>query len=74
MLGGEECLMATAKGISGGILALVGLLWILQGLNVVRGSGMSGHPIYAVLGVVVLGIGLWLLQSVVRIRPGGQRP
>jgi len=61
--------MTTAKAIGGCILVLLGLLWILQGLNVVTGSGMSGHGGYAVLGLVVAAIGAWLLWSVLRPRP-----
>jgi hypothetical protein len=58
--------MAWAKGFGGGILLLVGLIWIGQGLNILRGSGMSGHAIYAVLGLVVAIIGLALLWSLTR--------
>lgn len=36
-------------------------MWILQGIDVLGGSGMSGHDQYAVLGVIVGLIGIWLL-------------
>ena len=39
-----------------------------QGTNAVRGSGMSGHGQYAVLGIVVLLIGSALLAWARRIR------
>jgi len=45
------------RGVVGLVFSLVGIVWILQGTNVVHGSGMSGHGGYAVLGVVVVLIG-----------------
>jgi hypothetical protein len=36
------------------VLALVGLLWFLQGVGVVKGSFMSGQPVWAVIGLVLL--------------------
>ena len=36
------------------VLALVGLLFIGQGLGYVGGSVMSGQPIYALLGAVLV--------------------
>jgi protein-S-isoprenylcysteine O-methyltransferase Ste14 len=56
------------RGIVGLVLSLTGILWILQGTNVVHGSGMSGHSAYTVLGVVVLLIGVALLAWAWRIR------
>jgi hypothetical protein len=47
--------------IIGIIAVLVGILWILQGLNVLRGSGMSGHAVFTVIGVAVGVIGLALI-------------
>ncbi|TAK24418.1 MAG: hypothetical protein EPO26_06240 [Chloroflexota bacterium] len=49
------------KRIGGALLALVGLVWIGQGLNILPGSMMSGQPIYAILGLIILALGLWLL-------------
>ena len=56
--------------IGGAVLALVGLLWILQGLNVVGGSGMSGQAIWAVIGVVVGVAGVFLVVRGLRTPPG----
>jgi hypothetical protein len=36
------------------VAALIGIVWILQGLDIRKGDGMSGHKIWAVLGVVLL--------------------
>ncbi len=46
--------------IIGIIIALLGVLWFLQGTNIVPVGFMAGHMQYAVLGViaVVVGIGL----------------
>ena len=51
------------RGVLGFLLGLVGVIWILQGLDIAKGSGMSGHGIWAVLGVVLLVIGLALLRA-----------
>jgi hypothetical protein len=66
--------MSWVRAVGGGLLMLVGLLWILQGVNIVGGSGMSGHGQYAVLGIIVAFIGIWLLQSAIRIRRRSQLP
>jgi len=48
----------------GGVLAcLIGLVWILQGLNIKKGDGMSGHPIWAVLGVLLIVGGAALIRG-----------
>ena len=60
--------MRWIRGIGGALLTLVGLIWILQGVNVIHGSGMSGHGQYAVLGIIVGLIGIWLLQGAIRAR------
>ncbi len=44
---------ARALGVVGIVLVLLGLVWILQGTNVLPGTFMSGRPAYALLGVVV---------------------
>jgi hypothetical protein len=51
------------------ILILVGLVWILQGVNVLPGSVMSGHPLYTVLGLVLDVIGIVMLYFANRRRP-----
>ncbi|GAC1508832.1 MAG: hypothetical protein NVS2B16_06310 [Chloroflexota bacterium] len=64
--------MRWIRAAGGALLVLVGVLWILQGVNVVGGSGMSGHGQYAVLGVVVALVGVWLLLGAIRIRARSQ--
>jgi hypothetical protein len=43
-------------------------LWIAQGSGTMHGGGMSGHAGFAVLGVVVVIVGLALLAWAVLIR------
>lgn len=59
-------MMVWARGLGGVILVLLGLIWIGQGLNLLRGSGMSGHSMYAAIGLVVAIAGVWLLWSLTR--------
>ena len=47
--------------IPGVILGAVGLVWTLQGINVLGGSAMSGSPLWATIGPIVLLIGLGLI-------------
>jgi hypothetical protein len=45
-----------------GVLALIaGIIWTLQGLNVIGGSAMSGQTMWAIIGPIVGIIGLVLL-------------
>jgi hypothetical protein len=53
--------MKIVLNIAGVLLTLVGLVWILQGFNVMPGSFMSGQIQYAVIGLVVAVIGIGLL-------------
>ena len=42
-----------------GIIAIaVGVVWTLQGTHLLGGSGMSGHHVWAVIGVVLIVVGL----------------
>jgi protein-S-isoprenylcysteine O-methyltransferase Ste14 len=61
------------RAIVGVVACLLGLLWIVQGLSSVKGSGMTGHRQYSVLGAVVLVIGLGLIAWAWRIRKAQQR-
>lgn len=53
--------MKWALRVLGGLLVLVGVLWFLQGINVVMGSMMSGRPEYSLLGVIVAAAGIAML-------------
>jgi hypothetical protein len=60
--------MAWLKGIVGVVCVLIGLVWIGQGTNILPGSFMSGQPQFAIIGLVLLVVGGWLLWSLVRAR------
>jgi hypothetical protein len=55
--------------VIGALLFLAGILWTLQGLDVLGGSGMSGHAIWAVIGVIVAIIGAVLFVRTIRTPP-----
>jgi hypothetical protein len=58
--------------VPGVILAAVGLVWTLQGLNVLGGSAMSGSTMWAIIGPIVLIAGLVLIGiGIGRRRSGG---
>jgi hypothetical protein len=44
--------------VVGVVVALLGLLFTLQGANVIGGSAMSGNTFWAVAGPVIIVIGL----------------
>ena len=54
------------KLIGGLILLLVGLVWGLQGLNVLGGSAMSGHAQWLLIGAVLAILGAWLIRGGIR--------
>ena len=60
--------MVWLRLIGGLVLVLVGLLWIGQGLNIVKGSFMTGQAGYAIAGVVVALCGAWLLWGFAQAR------
>ncbi len=61
--------MRTVGVVVGLLLIVVGVIWILQGINVLHGSFMSGRSGYAVLGLVVTVVGLVILLRSARRRP-----
>ncbi len=58
--------MAWLKGIGGVVCALIGLVWIGQGTNILPGSYMSGQAQWAIIGLVLVVVGGWLLWSLLR--------
>lgn len=52
-----------ARIVAGALASVVGLVWLLQGINVLPGSVMTGDVKWAVIGLVVLAAGLALLIS-----------
>ena len=56
------------RGLVGLILCVLGGVWFAQGIGVMKGSMMSGHSQYAVLGVIALLIGILFLVWSWRVR------
>jgi len=54
--------------VPGVLLSCVGLVWTLQGLDVLRGSAMSGSPLWATIGPFVLVAGLVLIAIAITRR------
>jgi hypothetical protein len=52
----------------GALLVIVGLVWFLQGIDVLGGSGMSGKTLWAVVGPVVAIVGAGILVGATRTR------
>jgi hypothetical protein len=56
------------RGVVGIVLCALGGIWIAQGEGAMKGSSMSGHGQYAVLGIVTVVIGLLFLAWSWRVR------
>lgn len=52
--------------VVGIVLALVGVLWTLQGSGVIIGSGMSGQKLWFLVGLIVAALGIVLVVLGVR--------
>jgi uncharacterized membrane protein len=53
--------------IVGGLLALAGITFGLQGMGVLGGSAMSGKTLWAVLGPVIAVVGVVLMVRGLRV-------
>jgi hypothetical protein len=60
--------MVWLKGVLGVVCLLLGLVWIGQGVNILPGSFMSGQAMWAIIGLVLVVVGAWLLWSLARGR------
>jgi uncharacterized membrane protein HdeD (DUF308 family) len=60
--------MRLAWNVSGVLCLLAGCIWILQGINVLPGSFMTGQTKWAVLGALLAVAGIVLLISANRRR------
>ncbi|MFC5495624.1 hypothetical protein [Nocardioides caricicola] len=47
--------------VAGAVLVVMGLVWTLQGFDVIEGSAMSGTTTWSVIGPVVVVIGAALV-------------
>jgi len=58
--------MKKALLLAGVLLVLTGVVWILQGFNVLPGSFMTGQMIWAYIGIAVSIIGSVVIWIAVR--------
>ena len=49
------------RGLTGLVALAVGAVWIGQGTGAVHGSFMTGQGQYTALGIILVGMGLFLL-------------
>ena len=53
--------MKLAQQLFGGALVLIGIIWILQGINILPGSFMTGQTKWAVYGALAVAVGVVLI-------------
>ena len=53
--------------IVGGLIALVGAVWLLQGIGILPGSFMTGQAFWAIMGAVFLVVGGLLVLAGFRL-------
>ena len=58
--------MKKALLLAGVLLVLTGVVWILQGFNVLPGSFMTGQMIWAYIGIAVSTVGSVVIWIAVR--------
>ena len=56
--------------ILAGVLCVVGVVWLGQGVGLIGGSFMTGEALWAVIGAVCLFFGAMLLIGARRARAG----
>ena len=54
--------------VGGGFACLIGIVWILQGLDIKKGDGMSGHGEWTFFGALLVLFGAVLLAGALRAR------
>lgn len=63
-------MMRWVRLIVGVVCALLGLVWLGQGLNLIKGSFMTGQPQWAVIGAALLVLAAWLIWGAVTRKSG----
>ena len=53
--------------IVGGLIILMGGVWLLQGISILPGSFMTGQTFWAVMGVVLMAVGSLLVLAGFRL-------
>ena len=60
--------MRTTLNILGGIFIFLGIVWILQGINILPGSFMTGQMQWAIYGAIAAAVGVLLLVAARRLK------
>jgi hypothetical protein len=60
--------MNSTLRIIGILLILTGAVWILQGINLLPGSFMTGQTQWAIYGAITLTAGIWMVVFASRRR------
>jgi hypothetical protein len=60
--------MRAVLNVLGAVCLLVGCVWILQGINILPGSFMTGQTKWAIYGALLAVVGIGLLISANRRR------
>ena len=55
--------MTWVRLIVGILIGLMGLVWLGQGLNLIKGSFMTGQTQWAIVGAVLVVIAAWLIYG-----------
>ena len=63
--------MRPSRLVLAALFALVGLVWIGQGIGAIGGSVMTGSPFWAVVGAVLIVVAVVILVIERRPRAGG---
>jgi len=66
-----ETAMRPSRLALAAIFALVGLVWIGQGVGAIGGSVMSGSPFWAVVGAILVVVAVAIVVLERRSRAGG---
>lgn len=62
----SEVAMNSGMAVLGGVLVVVGGVWTLQGAGYLAGSAMTGVTLWAVVGPVVVLVGIGMIVRAVR--------
>jgi uncharacterized membrane protein HdeD (DUF308 family) len=65
--------MKATLSIAGTLMVLMGVIWILQGFNILPGSFMTGQIQWAVYGGIAVAAGIVLLVVANRRRSDGEQ-
>jgi uncharacterized membrane protein YcjF (UPF0283 family) len=61
-------MVKTIRLVVGGLLVVVGAVWVGQGVGWIEGSFMTGEAVWAVIGAVCVVAGLFVVAVALRSR------